>query len=113
MYALPGRVTEALSEGCNRLIKQGAGVAISPQEIIKEVLGENYGSGASVKLLSALQADLLDTLEEVPQSVEKIKEHMLRKGGPVLSAAESASELMRLSIAGLAKQIGNGYFIKA
>ena len=113
VYALPGRVTEALSEGCNRLIKQGAGVAISPQEIIKEVLGENYGSGASVKLLSALQADLLDTLEEVPQSVEKIKEHMLRKGGPVLSAAEIASELMRLSIAGLAKQIGNGYFIKA
>ena len=112
VYALPGRVTEALSEGCNRLIKQGAGVALSPQEMIREVLGENYGSCTVPRLLSALQADLLDNLEEVPMSVENIRERMLFKNGHAVSATEIISELMRLSIAGLVKQIGNSYFMK-
>lgn len=38
VYAVPGRVTDALSMGCNRLIEQGAGVALSPG-VILECLG--------------------------------------------------------------------------
>ncbi len=30
VYALPGRVTDALAQGCNELIRQGAGIAVSP-----------------------------------------------------------------------------------
>ena len=33
VYALPGRVSDALSDGCNRLIRQGAGPATCPQDI--------------------------------------------------------------------------------
>ncbi|SFG00135.1 DNA processing protein [Lachnospiraceae bacterium C7] len=36
VYALPGRVTDALSFGCNYLIKQGAGVIVSPEDFLKE-----------------------------------------------------------------------------
>lgn len=113
VYALPGRVTEALSEGCNHLIKQGAGVAISPQDMIRELLGEGSGRQTSPVLLSAFQTDLLESLNEMPQSVEKIKEHMLLKCGYAVSIAELLNELFKLSVSGYVKQIGNSYFMKA
>lgn len=37
IYALPGRVTDDLSTGCNRLIGQGAGIARSPEELAETV----------------------------------------------------------------------------
>lgn len=37
VYALPGRITDPLSEGCNALIKQGAGVLTSVEDFMKEL----------------------------------------------------------------------------
>lgn len=37
VMALPGRVSDALSEGCNRLIAQGAGIAWSVQAVLDEL----------------------------------------------------------------------------
>lgn len=37
VYALPGRVTDALSDGCNRLISQGAGIILSVDDFLKEL----------------------------------------------------------------------------
>ena len=39
VYALPGRVTDALSGGCNALIAQGAGIATSPDRLLEELSG--------------------------------------------------------------------------
>ena len=36
VYALPGPVNSHLSKGCNTLIKQGAGVLTSPEELLEE-----------------------------------------------------------------------------
>ncbi|MBE5846339.1 MAG: DNA-protecting protein DprA [Lachnospiraceae bacterium] len=35
VFVLPGRITDALSAGCNRLLAQGAGIALSPQMILE------------------------------------------------------------------------------
>ena len=35
VFAIPGRVTDALSSGCNTLIRQGAGIAISRRHFWK------------------------------------------------------------------------------
>lgn len=37
VYVVPGRVTDRLSDGCNRLIKQGAGVFLSPESFLEEI----------------------------------------------------------------------------
>lgn len=37
VYVVPGRITDRLSDGCNRLLKQGAGVLLSPVEFLEEV----------------------------------------------------------------------------
>lgn len=41
IYALPGRVTDAMSQGCNHLIAQGAFLAESPEKMIEEILERN------------------------------------------------------------------------
>lgn len=37
VYALPGRVTDPLSEGTNHLIQQGAGILVSVEDFLKEI----------------------------------------------------------------------------
>ena len=37
VYAVPGRVGDLLSEGCNRLIAQGAGIAYCPEMLLEEL----------------------------------------------------------------------------
>lgn len=37
VYVVPGRVTDRLSDGCNRLIRQGAGVLLSPESFLEEI----------------------------------------------------------------------------
>ena len=40
VYTIPGRCTDSLSMGCNRLIRQGAAVAVTPEDIIEDMLWE-------------------------------------------------------------------------
>ena len=50
VYALPGRVSDSLSDGCNRLIRQGAGVATCPEDLLEFFFGTGEGKKAdSVK----------------------------------------------------------------
>jgi len=37
VYALPGRVTDVLSQGCNKLIKQGAGIVESVEDFLADL----------------------------------------------------------------------------
>lgn len=41
VYAIPGRITDDLSVGCNQLIQQGARLVLDPEEILEE-LGKVY-----------------------------------------------------------------------
>lgn len=36
VYVVPGRITDRLSDGCNRLLNQGAGVMLSPEQFLEE-----------------------------------------------------------------------------
>lgn len=118
VYALPGRVTDALSEGCNRLIQQGAAVAFSAEDMIRSLTGRETGNSrmgvqrSGKALLSDMQKALLENLEDTPQSPEIIKERMLLKGGSELTLPELMNQLVKLSLMGYARQIGNSYFVK-
>ncbi len=39
VFAVPGRVTDALSEGCHKLLRQGAGIAACPDDILETLYG--------------------------------------------------------------------------
>lgn len=42
IYAVPGRATDELSKGTNRLIRNGALLVTSPEELLEDVLGDEY-----------------------------------------------------------------------
>ncbi len=46
VYVVPGRLTDRLSDGCNRLIKQGAGILLSPEDFVRELLEGEVGKAA-------------------------------------------------------------------
>ena len=45
VYALPGRITDPLSEGCNRMIADGAGVLLDPDDLLEDYFGFRLGGG--------------------------------------------------------------------
>ena len=54
VYAVPGRITDRLSDGCNRLIRQGAVPLLNPEELIQELYGlreRQYAQGGQGKTL--------------------------------------------------------------
>lgn len=42
VFAVPGRITDGLSDGCNYLLANGAGIALSPESVINELRSNNY-----------------------------------------------------------------------
>ena len=38
VYAIPGRLTDRLSDGCNLLLQQGALIAVSPKDLLQHLL---------------------------------------------------------------------------
>ena len=70
VYAVPGRITDRLSDGCNRLIRQGAVPLLNPEELIQELYAlrerRYVQSGQGEKTLNGISAmkwqkDMADT----------------------------------------------------
>lgn len=61
IYVLPGRVTDSLSEGCNRLIKQGARCVTDPCDILEDLPLFNKAFCIENKK----SKDLLETKEKI------------------------------------------------
>ena len=123
VYALPGRVTDPLSDGCNRLIQQGAGIAVSPQDMLRTLMGSGFkfseavskdkqhGAGKNM-FLSTEQSEIMDVLDSSPLSVEMIKQRMLLKYQRNIPIPELMNQLMKLSLCGGVRQVSNSYFMK-
>ena len=61
VFAVPGRVGDALSDGCNWLIAQGAGIAYAPEAVLSELL---IGRGTSAYFESRIKKARLRHLSE-------------------------------------------------
>lgn len=109
VYALPGKVTDALSDGCNQLIKQGAAIALSPQELLEDIW-EMQRNRENV--LNKIQQRILEIMDNTPQSVENIRERLWQKWECQILMPELMNQLMQLVFMGMIKQIGNSYFFK-
>lgn len=119
IYAIPGRITEALSEGCNRLLQQGAQMALSPQELLRDIAGGTTDGGAMdgrngmMQFLSDIETVVLQNLDDAPRSPEEIKIQAILNSRYDISLPEIMGALIKLNILGLAGQVGNNHFVKA
>jgi DNA processing protein len=64
VYALPGRIYDRVNKGCNRLIKQGAEIILSPEEFIEEFLLDKYNISDNKKKASKKEVPNDLTYEE-------------------------------------------------
>ena len=110
IFAVPGRLEDELSRGCNELIEQGAGIAISPERML-EIMGENPKKSDNSKIymqnvLAREENIVYSCLSLQPQSLEKLCSDTKL---PIQYVTEA---VMLLQLKGLAKEIGRNRYVK-
>lgn len=119
VYALPGRATDALSAGCNRLIRQGAQLVMSPQELLEELqTGAAAGPDPMVFCQQTLftpegvQGELLHLLDFQPKSMDFLKEAYGNTYGKNVTVPVLCHALLQLCADGYAGCNGGCYYLK-
>ena len=110
VYAVPGAVNEALSMGCHKLIYDGAGIAYSPEILLRE-LGLNCEN--KVKSPEKNDLGLASDLKLVYSCLDlrpKSTDFLIQKTG--LPPKQVGSLLLELKLSGLIREIGRHYYIK-
>ena len=123
VYAVPGRITDRTSDGCNGLLGQGAQVFLSPEIFIREITEHRLGvsnaktakrrrkfegSEEALPNLSPEAMHIYSLLDHSPRSVEDIA----AMAGREYTVSTVRLLLMQIVINGYAGQISPGVYIK-
>ena len=121
IYALPGSVDSSYSKGCHYLIKQGAGILISPEELIKDLdylihktkknnpykKGECESFNNNNKIvLDKLQDMVYSLMCFTPKSINQLVEETQLAIDRVWDA------LVSLELKGLIKEVSKNYYVR-
>lgn len=113
VFALPGRAGDLLSEGCNRLIYQGAIPAWKPEIILeemewtgkKEIIQEDFTQ--EKKIVLAREDDLVySCLDLNPKTVSQLQDETGLPSGSLLKS------LYYLTAKDLAREVWQNYYIR-
>ncbi len=109
IFALPGRINDPLSIGCNALIRDGAGIALSPEDLLS-ALGIKMTPKEPEKppspKRSPRESRVLRALDAYPRSLEEL---LIRTGLP---PGELMEALLSLQLSGCTKETGCGNYVK-
>lgn len=110
VFAVPGRVTDPLSAGCNELIRAGASPLLSPENVV-EFLGMKSEISIKVpeKIVNGLaknEKKVYSCLDSQPKHVEQI---IIESGAP---AGECLAVLLALEMDGYVVQTTNQYYVR-
>lgn len=110
VFAVPGRVTDHLSQGCNFLIQQGAHMAVSPGDIL-EYLGVRYQKKLpvcekNINRLAKKEKMVYSCLDFTPRHLDEI----VRESG--LSVSECMAVLLDLELGGYGYRTASHYYGK-
>lgn len=136
IWVLPGRVDDALSVGCNRLISQGAYILPTVNEFKEELMdlavkygrrrlegfipekGEREAKEGSSDMeqgrkLSLLEKAVVAVLDYKPLSLTSIYESLDAESRNQYPIAQVSVTLIQLCMKNLAKQAGAGYYTRS
>lgn len=110
IFAIPGRISDSLSSGCNRLIQQGANMVISPYDIV-EYFGISYEKMLRVheineKTLAKSEKMVYSCLDLQPKHIDVI----IEESGLAVGACMQV--LLELEIKGYLTRTAGLYYIK-
>ncbi len=110
VYAVPGPVGSELSKGCNRLIRQGAGIVLSEEDLLEE-LGIFYKE--KMKNQPENKIKLENTEKLVYSRLDLQPKHLSclaeETGMPV---PELINQLIILEMKGIAREVSKNHYIK-
>ncbi len=110
VFAIPGNINSPKSRGCNRLIKQGAKLIQSVEDILEEIgepLGRNVGEPKPIPdNLSQFEKKLLAILSTEPKHIDQLVLDLKESPSTVLSS------LLTLELMGLVQQLVGKMFIR-
>ena len=110
VYAVPGRITDRLSQGCNRLIKQGAGIVQSVEDFLEDLDIFTENSCTQIDF----RKNLLEKDERLVYSL--IDFHPIGLGSLVdktgISIARLLEILKKLDSLGLVKETFTNYYVR-
>lgn len=125
IYAVPGRLCDRGSSGCNELIRQGAGIALSPDLLWEELTGEECGKAAlrdpgagtakkeAAARLTDLERSILSALDgATPHGIEELLPALEESLGREPGFPETLRAMMRLAAAGFVHEIRVGKYIR-
>jgi DNA processing protein len=105
VFAIPGSIHSPLSKGCHALIKTGAKLVESAEDVLAELAGfKPSGSASTVRGESEPASGLLAAMGHDPVDVDSL---CARAG---LSAEQVASELLRLELDGRVTALPGGLY---
>ncbi len=108
VFVVPGRITDELSRGCNKLLWEGANPAISPEKVLENLYGTH---AVREKILTTdtytpLQKQILSFLDVTPMHINVLQEKM---GLPIDVLLQ---ELLFMSLNESVTQVGNNWYQK-
>ncbi len=110
VYALPGPADSRLSFGCHRLIRQGAGILISPQDLLEEMkiayVPAWQMEDKNKKELESGENLVYSCLDLFPKGIEELSRETK------LGAPELMEKLVTLQLQGLVLEVSKNYYIK-
>ena len=110
VYALPGPAASPLSQGCHRLIQQGAGILISPEDLLDEMdikcLKDLQIINKNKKKLETTENLVYSCLGFTPKDIDCLSKETH------LSAREVLEHLITLELQGMAKEISKNYYVR-
>lgn len=110
VYALPGPVDSPLSRGCHQMISEGAGIAFSPEQVLKEWKLDTYNLDALAKKTKIRLASELDLVYSCLDLQPKNLEYLVRKLD--LPIQDVMAHLTKLQMQGLVQEVGKNHYIR-
>lgn len=113
VFAVPGRITDSLSDGCNSLIREGAGVALKAEDILEvlpnAICGREFPHDENEEnVRPESESGVIAAIDITPRSFEEIMEELKRTGDET-EQSEVYNSLVRLQIEGRIENIGGMY----
>ena len=110
VFALPGRITDRVSRGCNQLIRDGAAILTSPSDVL-EYLGILQPQKVNLKEkedrgLAKIEKMVYSFLDCEPKHIEEIC------GALHLEVSRCMSILLDLELAGMIERTSGQYYVR-
>ncbi len=110
IFAIPGRVTDPLSKGCNQLICQGASIVISPENILEAFSIKRQKKliicEKNINRLAKSEKMVYSCLDFKPKHLDEIADRCK------MNISDCLEALLTLEISGYAIQTANHYYEK-